>query len=129
MKYLLDTNVILWLTIGNKKLGEKTRKVLSDTDPHLLVVSVISSWEVYIKVSIGKLQLDVYLEQFLTTRGITILPVQGEHARQVLKLPHIHRDPFDRMLIAQSVSEKMTLITSDDKILQYPDVLLIDAKQ
>ncbi len=128
MSYLLDSSVLLWLVGNNKKLGKHTRQLLASTDSSHFAASVVSLWEVTIKTSLGKLQLDMDLERLLRDQHISILSVLPKHIRRLRSLPLIHRDPFDRLLISQSLSEDLILITGDRSILRYDEVRLLDAR-
>lgn len=113
MKYLLDTHSLIWFTEGNPRLPEATKAVIEDIDT-VCFVSVASFWEISIKISLGKLKLDmpfVDLENWVVNNRINILPIRFDNIIQLSQLPFHHRDPFDRTLIAQALSEKLTIIT------------------
>lgn len=128
MKYLLDTQVIIWFLSQDSRLGSKTRKLIVNNSEHSCV-SYVTAWEITIKTSLGKIRMKRPLEEYIKQTTLSWLPIHLEHFENVLHLPHLHRDPFDRLLIAQSISEKLTLITGDKDILQYRDVLLINARR
>lgn len=122
MKYLLDTHTSLWLLDGDPRLGPKTRRLLQQTPAANIYYSAASLWEIHIKVSIGKLDVSADFEDALVQKGFESLPVMSSHTRPIASLPLRHRDPFDRMLIAQAMSENLTLITSDENIIKYPEI-------
>ena len=116
--YLLDTSVLLLWLEGNKRLPMRVRRML-DESAHPIYVSAATIWEISIKRSIGKLKIaDSFFEDLHSSQFIE-LPVSFVHAKKVADLPNIHRDPFDRLLIAQAIIEKLTLITSDKYVFQY----------
>ena len=121
MRCLLDTHVALWLFEGNEKLSQNARSIIFDTD-NKIYVSIISAWEVAIKVSIDKLDFEGGSDAFLAaieTNNIDLLGICGEHVKVVEGLPFIHRDPFDRIIIASALAEGFTIITDDDNIKKY----------
>ena len=121
MRYLLDTHVALWLFEGNKKLSQTALDIISDADNEIYV-NVVSAWEVAIKVSLNKLDFDGGSEAFLhaiETNNIDLLGIKGNYAKIVEKLPFIHSDPFDRLIISSALAEDLTIITIDDNIQKY----------
>lgn len=121
MKLLLDTHVLLWAAGDPSRLPEAARALLS-TPEHQLVFSSVSIWEVSIKASLGRDDFRVEprrLWRMLLAHGYQELPLTGEHAIVVEHLPCLHKDPFDRILIAQSRVESMTLLTSDTAVAKY----------
>ena len=127
MLLLLDTHTWLWWQSEPSRLGERCRSVLTDPDQTLLF-SAASSWEIAIKFALKKLTLPEAPDQFVPKRlaqaSITPLPVEHAHALHVFGLPYHHRDPFDRLLIAQAQLEGATLATADPRFLLYDvDVL------
>ncbi len=128
MTYLLDTHAAIWLFEGNQALGQKTREtIIREAD--ITLVSYVSVWETAIKKRKGRLQLKHDLDYYVLKAGFKLLNIELVHIHTIVNLPLIHQDPFDRLLIAQALSEKMTFITGDDKILRYPGVSLMDAKK
>ena len=116
-RLLLDTQVVLWALAGHRRLSREARQLIDD---HEAVVSAASIWEIAIKVSIGKLDADpAAVRQALEPSGFDELPVTGEHAARVALLPAHHRDPFDRVLIAQSLVEGLVLLTADAQLARY----------
>jgi len=122
MKLLLDTHAALWWVNEHEKLSSVAKALLSD-DSHLLYISIVSAWEVAIKMSLGKLyDFDGGVKEFLAEMEINpvvFLPVKKRYIEIVETLPFHHRDPFDRLLIATAIAEDMTIITADDNIRKY----------
>jgi PIN domain nuclease of toxin-antitoxin system len=119
---LLDTHVLLWAAGQSEKLSRKTRGLLSDPSNSLLF-SAVSLWEIVIKQTIGRDDFKVdprLLRRGLLDNGYGELAVTSEHALALEDLPSLHRDPFDRMLLAQTRVEGLTLLTADDVVLRYP---------
>lgn len=118
MKYLLDTCVLLWALEGDKKkLGKLTQII---TDPKTIIyVSIASYWEIVIKRSLGRISIKGNLSESIEESGFMWLNIGTHHIDYLDNLPLIHNDPFDRLLIAQSKCEKIKLLTTDDKVLQY----------
>ncbi len=123
MRALLDTSSFLWFIAGSDRLSGEAREVMENFDNEL-VLSVASLWEIAIKVSIGKLELlrqfDRFIPEKLEENEIGILHVELSHLSEMMKLPFHHRDPFDRLIIAQSVSENLPVIASDRIFREYP---------
>ena len=121
MKLLLDTHLLLWASGEPKKLSITARKLISDTDNELMF-SAASVWEVAIKRALGRADFAVDSRLFrrgLLDNGYVELPVFSAHAVAIEALPPIHKDPFDRLIIAQSLVEGIELITSDATVAQY----------
>jgi PIN domain nuclease of toxin-antitoxin system len=121
MKVLLDTSTFLWGLSAPEKLSLAARNVVASSERFLSVASI---WEVLIKVRIGKLPLPVpagnYLTAKMSANGVSVLSIKLEHVLQIEKLQLHHRDPFDRILIAQSLQEGWPIITSDPVFKRYP---------
>ncbi len=118
MNVLLDTHPIIWWLENNPKLSSEYRDIISD-DSTLCFISSASIWKIEIKSSIGKLTIPPeYLEE-LRSEGFEKLPVSWDHCRLLSTLPLIHRDPFDRLLIAQAKWEKLVLLSLDENIRKY----------
>lgn len=126
-KYLLDTHCWLWWHIEPEMLSKNVVRLIEDGST-MLYFSVVSGWEIVIKYAIGKLKLPLspyeYIPKRLEKSYMDVLPVHLEHVLQVEKLECHHKDPFDRLLIAQAIAEKMTII-SHDRQLQAYDVNVI----
>lgn len=122
MRLLLDTSSFLWFVAGSDRLSLKARELMEDFD-NALVLSVASLWEMAIKVSIGKLELlkefDRFIPEKLEENEIETLHVRLAHLSEMMKLPFHHRDPFDRLIIAQSISENLPLIACDNVFEEY----------
>lgn len=122
MKLLLDTHAFLWAVWGPERLSEVARVHFLDSANELLF-SAASYWEICIKHTAGKLDLALGWEQLfereMAANGIQWLNIEKEHCRAILALPHIHGDPFDRLLIAQARHEGLTILTKDENIAQY----------
>jgi PIN domain nuclease of toxin-antitoxin system len=115
--------VFLWWNEGNSQLSKKAVRILTDPG-NSLVLSVASAWEIAIKTQAGKLRIPEDAATYVPTRvahyGMEILPIQLGHALALASLPLLHRDPFDRILIAQSQIEKLPILTADPAIRGYP---------
>ena len=122
MKLLLDTQILLWAAGHPKRLSVAARKLLNDPNNELLF-SAASLWEITIKKSLGRSDFRVeprVLRRGLLDNGYTELSITSQHAVSVEDLPAVHRDPFDRLLVAQAVTEGITLITRDRVLAKYP---------
>lgn len=121
MKYLLDTHVWLWILESPTQIATPVRAALETADE--LVLSVASVWEIAIKVKLGKLVLQGGAEaarrEIVAASGARELMIASEHALAAADLPPLHRDPFDRMLVAQAMLEGLVLVTADEAIRQY----------
>jgi PIN domain nuclease of toxin-antitoxin system len=120
---LLDTHVLLWAAADSPRLSPATRDLLTGPG-HEVVFSVVNLWEVVIKNSLGRADFSVdpfLLRSQALQAGFRELPVRGHHVLGVAALPPIHADPFDRMLLAQAISEQMTLLSADKAVLAYGD--------
>jgi len=116
-RYLLDSHTLIWMLLGDSKLPDRFRKIIPADQP--LVVSIVSFWEIAIKSALGKLEVPDDLYEIVEQSGITILAVTGAHIRQLKSLPHHHRDPFDRMLIAQAVADNLVVMSLDARFAAY----------
>lgn len=126
-RYLLDTNVVIWLLLGDRSaLSPGVAEAIARPTSEPLV-SAASVWEIAIKTSLGKLTIDDSWPRALTRLDVTHLPVTAEHAAHVQHLPWHHRDPFDRLLVAQAEVEGATLVTADQQLERY-DVAVLRAK-
>ena len=124
MNYLLDTHTFLWFLEGNNSLSSKARIIIEDAD-NTIYVSIASIWEIAIKISISKLKLSVNLEEVKTEivkNNFEILPLDFEHIIDLTNLEQIHKDPFDRIIISQAISEKCTIISKDSNFDFYKNV-------
>ncbi|WP_158902301.1 type II toxin-antitoxin system VapC family toxin [Burkholderia sp. L27(2015)] len=123
MRLLLDTHIFLWSVTDDRKLTKAARKLILDADD--VFVSSASIWEASVKAGLGKLDVDVnLLVSEIEASGFLELPVRAVHAAMVRDLPDIHRDPFDRLLIAQALLEPLRLVTSDGHLSKYTDLVV-----
>ena len=122
MKLLLDTHLLLWAAGEPDRLSVRARSLMEDQD-NALVFSAASLWEITIKAGLGRadFQIDPHLlRRGLIENGYEELPVTGQHAIAVGQLPDVHRDPFDRILVAQAMVEGLLLLTHDPLVQAYP---------
>lgn len=120
---LVDTHVFLWWITDSPRLSEQARDIVGNSENRLFF-STASGWEIAIKAGLGKIifktdNLFNFIKEQLEINSFTPLPVQMNHALHVNKLPHLHRDPFDRMLIAQAQLENLPIVTGDRQIAKY----------
>jgi len=121
---LLDTHVFLWWRADPQRLAQTVRQTIASTP--LIYVSAASAWEVSIKISLGKLRLPQTFETGVEASGFNKLMITFAHAEASMHLPLHHRDPFDRLLVAQAKVEGLTLVTHDDQLKAY-DVSMVRA--
>ncbi|WP_316354325.1 type II toxin-antitoxin system VapC family toxin [Candidatus Trichorickettsia mobilis] len=124
MRVLLDTHTLIWGLCEPEKLNVETKKLLINVD-NIIFVSVASLWELQIKKSLNKISLPDKFASQLQEHGYELLNITHEHIAKLDDLPMIHRDPFDRMLIAQSIYENIPLITKDAEIVKYNIQIII----
>jgi len=121
MNLLLDTHAFLWFITGDDQLTLKALNKITDSN-NKCFVSIASIWEIVIKMSINKLEIKggfETIEDFLENNDMEILTLNFSHTKSLLNLPYYHNDPFDRIIISQSVIEKMTIITKDKAFKNY----------
>lgn len=118
MNLLLDTHALLWWLAGDKGLSTESAAVIGDPD-NVVVVSAATFWEIAIKVKLGKLRIDVPISPLVSAQGLKSLDITPAHAETAGALPLHHRDPFDRMLIAQAQTEDLTVMTRDRAFSAY----------
>jgi PIN domain nuclease of toxin-antitoxin system len=126
VKLLLDTHILLWAAGQPEKLSESARTLLT-TPENFLFFSAASIWEIVIKRGLGRDDFKVdprRLRKMLIVHGYTELPVTAEHVLKVETLPLLHKDPFDRLLLAQAHTEGLLLLTIDASVLQYSEFVL-----
>jgi PIN domain nuclease of toxin-antitoxin system len=126
VKLLLDTHVILWVAGVPEKLSESARDILTSTS-NSFFFSAASIWEIVIKLGLEREDFKVdphRLRKMLVLHGYTELPVTAEHALKVDSLPSLHKDPFDRLLLAQARTEGMHLLTADARIALYQEAVI-----
>lgn len=128
MAYLLDTHTLLWFVAGDKQLPESSKEIIKNVNESCFL-SAASLWEITIKHQLKKLELGISLEElfeFVDRNQIEIIPINSLHLLQLSKLPFYHHDPFDRMIIAQAISENLKLISKDSIFKKYPVNLVWD---
>jgi len=116
---LIDTNVAVWLLLGKREAVTGAAREQLEDEHNMVMVSAVSVWEIAIKRSLGKLQIEDRWAQELTRLGFDPLPVNARHAERVEHLPWQHRDPFDRLLIAQALVDGLTLVSADGRLAEY----------
>ena len=120
MRLLLDTHILLWWLMGDRRLPKNLAKILGSSDTTDIAVSAASLWEIVIKRMLGRIEVDLdELLSSIASDGFSELPVRFGHTLKLEALPRHHDDPFDRILIAQSVAEGRRLVTTDRSILAY----------
>lgn len=117
-KLLLDTHIFIWLLEGNKNLSQDLVDLLKNPKTSIFL-SVASVWEIIIKRKDGKLKTPQNIQKAIHEAEITVIPISISHVVKIESLSLIHRDPFDRMLIAQTIVENLTLVTADSTIQKY----------
>ncbi len=122
MRLLLDTHALLWLLADDPRLKPALPTLRQADEIH---VSAASWWELAIKIGMGRLQYDLpALRQAAADSGLLELPVSGQHTEALLHLPPHHRDPFDRLLVAQALTEPMRLLTHDEQVARYTELAI-----
>jgi PIN domain nuclease of toxin-antitoxin system len=125
-RFLLDTHVLLWFIQGDTTLNNEVQRVITD-DSNALYFSIVSLWEIVIKVNIGKLKIDYTIAEIYTLLEqlkIEVIPIDPSDLAQYQPLPLHHRDPFDRLLIAQAIERSLILVSADREFAAYPVQLL-----
>lgn len=121
MNLLLDTHALLWFTAGDARMGAEARRVIEDSET-ISYISMASWWEIAIKCSLGKLTLYEPLALFMSRRadeGFRFLAIDARHIVPLIDMPFHHRDPFDRLIICQAMSENMPICTYDPGFSRY----------
>jgi len=122
VRYLLDTHTFIWFCVNDKRLSLTAREIIKDSK-NCIFLSVISVWEIIIKISIGKLRLKIPLNEFikkaLKEYDFRILNLSLSHVFVLEDLPYFHKDPFDRILVSQAIVEDLIIITQDNFIPKY----------
>jgi PIN domain nuclease of toxin-antitoxin system len=123
VKALLDTHAFLWWVEDDARLSAAAREAISRTDNRILL-SVVSVWEILVKAALGRLTVDgavgERIPEQIDRNGFEVLPVHLRHALRLGRLPEVHRDPFDRMLVAQAIEDDLPFITGDRAVSRYP---------
>ena len=122
MKLLLDTHAFIWYDNDPEKLSRRVQELCKDPE-NILLLSVASIWEMQIKSQLGKLQLRMPLPELIREQqgnGLEILPIEPNHIFALDSLPNHHKDPFDRLLVAQAIVEDAVLVSADPLVKQYP---------
>ena len=122
MRLLLDTHIFFWIIKDDRRLSKLARnKILQGTE---IYVSSASIWELAIKIKLKKIDADIKkLTEAIVESNFRELPVTVQHAAALMQLPNIHRDPFDRILIAQAISEPLTFLTADEELQKYSELV------
>ncbi len=118
MRLLLDTHALIWALEDSRKLSAKARRAIEDGRNEVLT-SAVSAWEIAIKSAMGRLTVPSDLDEAVEHAGFTPLPLAFSTAQRLKELPEHHRDPFDRMLIAQALDEQVPIVTADRKMSLY----------
>jgi len=122
MRILLDTHVFIWFFNGDNALPDKWVKLIEDVD-NKCYLSVASLWEMSIKISLNKLTIEGHFDDihdFMMANEVELLPIGFDHLSELKKLPFYHRDPFDRLIIAQAITENIAVLTLDHHFQAYP---------
>ena len=121
MKYLLDTHVLIWYFEDSSKLPAKIAEII-DNEKNRKFISSVSLWEIAIKTNLAKLDMSVSFDDLLTEIAnidLTILQIEDSYLKGLFKLPFLHKDPFDRLIISTAISEDLTIVTIDENIQKY----------
>lgn len=122
MRFLLDTHIYLLCINDDKRLSTKARELILQASQ--VYVSSVSIWEISIKVKLGKLEADINdVINAIQPTGLLELPLTVKHVQELYALPIHHRDPFDRILISQAISEPLRLLTADEKLIEYSELV------
>ena len=123
MKYLLDSHVLFWIITGDLQLSRKAKNIYLDEE-NKIFISIASLWEIAIKISLNKLSISMSLPEFVQehviANEISIMPIELTHIYNLENLPFYHRDPFDRLIVAQSMAEKINILSNDTVFDRYP---------
>jgi PIN domain nuclease of toxin-antitoxin system len=123
VRILLDTQLLLWSLADANRLPASARRIIEEAEVY---VSAASIWEIAIKASLGKLTVDPRKAlAALEPTGFLSLPISGQHCARIVDLPPVHRDPFDRLLIAQALTEPMRFVTADASLRAYGDIVMV----
>ena len=117
MKLLLDTHVFIWWRNKQRRLSPKAADAIAAAE--IVFVSMASAWEAMIKASLGRIELGENFRAGVLDAGFAMLAIEFAHVERIAALPHLHRDPIDRLLVAQALVEDLTIVTDDSKIVAY----------
>jgi PIN domain nuclease of toxin-antitoxin system len=124
VRLLLDTHIFLWLTAGDSRLSARAKQTIERAEK--VFISSVTIWEVSVKVRLGKLTADPdQLIAEIQNNGFEELPVLSRHAKEVVKLPRHHGDPFDLLLVAQAMTEPLHLLTADELLAEYSELVIV----
>ena len=123
MKLLIDTQVLLWSLMEPKKLNSLGRELICSPE-NTVFLSAVSMWEIRIKESIGKLELPLGFSASVAELGLEDLPLTTQHTKWLRELPLLHKDPFDRMLVAQAKAEGLKLLSADSRLVEYGEFVI-----
>ena len=121
MNYLLDTHTLIWFLNGEDNLSDKSKEVIENPE-NSNFISIASIWELAIKISLGKFKFKKGFKKFLELideNGFEVIPISFEHALRLSTLEFIHRDPFDRLIVVQAMTDNLTVITRDENMAKY----------
>lgn len=123
MRGLIDTSTFLWFISGDPRLSHTAKTFISEIDNEIFL-SIVSLWEIAIKISLGKLEISMTYDNLLSAQieenEIRLLPIEKHHLKELVTLPFYHRDPFDRLIIAQGIAENLLILTCDRFFNNYP---------
>ena len=123
MRLLLDTHAFLWWVADDPRLSDRARSLIADGSNEVFF-SAASAWEIVVKAALGRLRIDgevkVFIDRQLEANAFEVLPIHLRHALAIAALPDLHRDPFDRMLVAQASTEGLAILTGDQQVAAYP---------
>ncbi len=130
MSYLLDTHVYIWLVMAPEKISDGLHSLLEQTASSIYVSAAVP-WEIAIKQQVGKIEVPDNIMNYVDVAGLDFLDITPKHALTVSRLPMIHRDPFDRIMLAQAIAEDCTFVTVDAQCLSYQvkDLNMLNAKR
>jgi len=122
LKILLDTHLLLWWLMDARRLSRKARELVQDPS-HTIFLSVASLWEIRIKEALGKVEVPENFDEAVAMETFEVLPIYAAHTKALKSLPMHHRDPFDRMLIVQAMTERLQLLTADEGLAVYGSMI------
>ncbi len=121
MNYLLDVHALIWFLNGDDNFSKKSKELI-ENQKNLKLISIATIWEIAIKISLGKFKFELGFKNFvdlINENGFEIIPISIQHTLKVSTLEFIHRDPFDRLIIAQAITDNLTIMTKDEYIEKY----------